>query len=229
MSISLNEFLQKKAGRYPLGIWIAVVALLLSFVGWLMQAYSLLDWESAKNLGLQNGSFSGNAVDRALAHKEHGEALVLADVGVRAREKEYVVRDVRAAREHLLPVDHPVFAVALGARLRRRDVRAGGGLRVAEAAQGLTGCEAREHLGESRVLQGAAVVREHAVELVFGVVEDRVDGLHRVGGEADGPDLALLLELEDGWDGFLPDLRERDIFDIVDQKNVEVIGAEPLE
>ncbi len=75
MSISLNEFLQKKAGRYPLGIWIAVVALLLSFVGWLMQAYSLPNWESAVILGLQNGSFSGNAVDRALASKERGEAL----------------------------------------------------------------------------------------------------------------------------------------------------------
>ncbi len=75
MSISLLRFLQKETGRYPLGVWIALVALSLTVVGWLMQAYSLLDWESAVKLGLQNGSFSGDAVDRALAIKERGEAL----------------------------------------------------------------------------------------------------------------------------------------------------------
>ena len=75
MSISFFRFLQKEAGRYPLGVWIALVALSLTVVGWLMQAYSLLDWDSAVKLGLQNGSFSGDAVDRALAIKERGEAL----------------------------------------------------------------------------------------------------------------------------------------------------------
>jgi hypothetical protein len=62
-------------GKFPLGIWIAFFALCLSLLGWLMQAYSLLNWESAVNLGLQNSSFTGDAVERSMANKEKGEAL----------------------------------------------------------------------------------------------------------------------------------------------------------
>lgn len=71
----INRILQRKSGRNSLGIWIALIALLLISLAWLMQAYSLLNWESAVNLGLQNGSFSGDALDRALANKERGEAI----------------------------------------------------------------------------------------------------------------------------------------------------------
>ena len=69
------KILNKTIGRFPLGIWVALIALLLTFLGWLMQAYSLLDWEGAVKLGLQNRSFTGDAVERALANKERGEAL----------------------------------------------------------------------------------------------------------------------------------------------------------
>jgi hypothetical protein len=50
------KFLQLKLGHYPLGIWIALVAIVLTFLAWLMQAYSLINWEGAVSLGLQNGS-----------------------------------------------------------------------------------------------------------------------------------------------------------------------------
>jgi hypothetical protein len=69
------NLLRRNIGRLPAGIWMALGALLLIGLAWLMQAYSLLNWESAVNLGLQNGSFSGDAVDKALAGKERGEAL----------------------------------------------------------------------------------------------------------------------------------------------------------
>jgi len=62
-------------GRYPVGIWLALIALGLIFLGWIMQAYSLLDWEGAVRLGLQNGSFTGDAVERTIANKERGEAI----------------------------------------------------------------------------------------------------------------------------------------------------------
>jgi hypothetical protein len=69
------NLLRRNIGRLPAGIWMALGALLLIGLAWLMQAYSLLNWESAVNLGFQNGSFSGDAVDKALAGKERGEAL----------------------------------------------------------------------------------------------------------------------------------------------------------
>lgn len=69
------KFLRKNLGPHPLGIWIALIALLLIFIAWIMQAYSLLNWENALNLGLQNGSFNGSPEEQALANKEHGEAI----------------------------------------------------------------------------------------------------------------------------------------------------------
>ena len=69
------NFLRKKISRYPLGIWIALVALILIFLAWLMQAYSLLDWEAAVDLGVQNERFTGDAAERAIADVERGIAM----------------------------------------------------------------------------------------------------------------------------------------------------------
>ena len=69
------NFLKNKINRYPLGIWIAIVALILIFLAWLMQAYSLLDWEAAVDLGLQNERFTGDATERAIADVEKGIAI----------------------------------------------------------------------------------------------------------------------------------------------------------
>ncbi len=65
----------KKNNRYPLGIWIAIVTLILIFLAWLMQAYSLLDWEAAVDLGVQNERFTGDAAERAIADVERGVAI----------------------------------------------------------------------------------------------------------------------------------------------------------
>ena len=69
------KLLTKKTGRLTLGIWIAIVALLLTMLAWIMQAYSLIDWEGALNLGLQNESFNGPPVEQAMAKVEKGIAL----------------------------------------------------------------------------------------------------------------------------------------------------------
>ena len=69
------NLLRKKIGRLPLGIWMALIALILISFAWLMQAYSLYNWESAIKLGLQNGSFSGDAAEKLRATKEKGEAI----------------------------------------------------------------------------------------------------------------------------------------------------------
>ena len=69
------KLLQKQLGRFPLGIWVALTALLLAFLAWMMQLYSLINWEGAIELGIQNESFSGDAAERALANVERGIAL----------------------------------------------------------------------------------------------------------------------------------------------------------
>ena len=69
------EILKKRINRYPLGVWIAVLALILIFVAWLMQLYSLIDWEGAIKLGVQDDSFTGNATERAMADVERGVAI----------------------------------------------------------------------------------------------------------------------------------------------------------
>lgn len=65
----------EKNNRYPLGIWVAIVALILIFLAWIMQAFSLFDWDAAVDFGVQNESFSGDAVERALADVERGVAM----------------------------------------------------------------------------------------------------------------------------------------------------------
>ena len=110
------NILKKHIGQFPLGIWIAFFALSLALLGWLMQAYSLLNWESAVNLGLQNGSFTGDAVERSIANKEKGEAVadmlwplplaVIAVIGL-ARKKFYGF--IAAMMEFSICVYFPLF------------------------------------------------------------------------------------------------------------------------
>lgn len=69
------KVLKKKINQYPLGIWIAIVALILISFAWLMQGYSLLDWDAAVALGVQNERFTGDAAERAIADVERGVAL----------------------------------------------------------------------------------------------------------------------------------------------------------
>jgi uncharacterized membrane protein len=69
------DLLKKNIYHFPLGIWIALIALFLIFIAWLMQGYSLIDWQGAIKLGVQNESFAGNAVEQALADVERGVAI----------------------------------------------------------------------------------------------------------------------------------------------------------
>ncbi len=66
--------LTDKLGKYPAGIWLALIAMGLALLAWLMQAYSLLDWEGAVKLGLQGESFNGGLVERTLANEDRGLA-----------------------------------------------------------------------------------------------------------------------------------------------------------
>ena len=54
-------------GRFPLGVWIAIVALLLQLLAWGTQLFSLLNWDRAVDLGLQNDRFTGDAAESARA------------------------------------------------------------------------------------------------------------------------------------------------------------------
>jgi len=69
------EVLKRKINRYPLGVLIAILALILICLAWLMQIYSLIDWEGAVKLGVQNESFTGEIAERALADVERGVAI----------------------------------------------------------------------------------------------------------------------------------------------------------
>jgi hypothetical protein len=66
---------QKQLGRFPLGIWLAYAALGVLCLAWVMQAYSLLDWEGALALGFQNESFSGDPAEQAWALESWGVAM----------------------------------------------------------------------------------------------------------------------------------------------------------
>lgn len=69
------NILNKSLGRFPLGVWIAIAALLALFLGWGMQAYSLLNWDVAVDLGLQNERFTGDAAERTWAQESWGVAI----------------------------------------------------------------------------------------------------------------------------------------------------------
>ncbi len=69
------KILTKSVGRFTIGIWIALLAILFTMLAWIMQSFSLIDWEGAIQLGVQNESFSGDPVEKALANVEWGIAM----------------------------------------------------------------------------------------------------------------------------------------------------------
>jgi hypothetical protein len=77
MGLSMGIF-QNRIGRFPAGVWVAVLALLCLCLAWVMQAYSLVDWNSAVELGLQNERFDGDPVEQAWALESWG--VVMADM-----------------------------------------------------------------------------------------------------------------------------------------------------
>lgn len=66
---------RKTLGRFPLGIWLAILAAVLLVFAWGMQAYSLMDWDGAVDMGLQNERFTEDAVERAWAQESWGVAV----------------------------------------------------------------------------------------------------------------------------------------------------------
>ena len=66
---------------------------------------------------------------RLHVHDEHGQAFLLGLVPVAARQQDAVVAEVGARGPHLLPVDHPLVALARGARADAAGVRARRGFR----------------------------------------------------------------------------------------------------
>ena len=69
------HILKMKIEQYPTGVWVAIVALILISLAWIMQLYSLIDWEGAVGFGLQDSSFDGDASERTLADVEKGVAI----------------------------------------------------------------------------------------------------------------------------------------------------------
>lgn len=67
--------LRKPLGHFRLGVWLALAALVLLGLAWGMQAYSLLNWDNAVDLGLQNERFTGDAAERAWAKESWGIAM----------------------------------------------------------------------------------------------------------------------------------------------------------
>jgi len=67
--------LQQKLGRHQLGIWLAIFTLGILCLAWIMQGYSLLDWEGAIELGIQNDSFNGDPAEQAWALESWGVAM----------------------------------------------------------------------------------------------------------------------------------------------------------
>lgn len=109
--------LTKKQNRmYPPGIWIALFALVLTCLAWIMQMYSLINWEGAVELGLQNDSFNGDDVERALANVERGVALadmvwavpltIIAGIGI-MKKKQYGM--IAAMMVFAISVYFPLF------------------------------------------------------------------------------------------------------------------------
>lgn len=59
----------------PSGIWLVLLALMLILLGMIMQAYSLICWDHAVDLGLQNDRFNGDPVENARALESWGVAV----------------------------------------------------------------------------------------------------------------------------------------------------------
>ena len=88
----------------------------------------------------------GPHIDAGSGHvdRERGDAGVLGDVDVAARQAEAPPRVVRATAPHLLAREAPHVAVALGARREVREVGAGAGLGEQLAPDLLTGADRGE-------------------------------------------------------------------------------------
>jgi hypothetical protein len=71
----MKKSLSTKIWNYPLGIWFALFALIIIFIAWIMQAFSLFNWEEAVKLGIQNNRFDAGEIEHANAVKERGEAI----------------------------------------------------------------------------------------------------------------------------------------------------------
>ncbi len=92
----IMNLMRKEIRKNPLGVWIAMIAIgSLLFIGMGGQAYSLLDWDSAVDLGLQNDRLDGDLEESTWAKASEGEAradmiwflpfLIIALVGVLRR------------------------------------------------------------------------------------------------------------------------------------------------
>jgi len=71
------EFLTKRIGRFPLGIWIVLVFLLITGLIFTLfaQTLSFFDWDTALSLGLQEDSRnSTDIVERTIGAMSWGEA-----------------------------------------------------------------------------------------------------------------------------------------------------------
>ena len=79
---------KKEIRGYRLGVWIALAALILISLAWVMQIYSLLDWEGAIRVGFQGYSFTGDKTQRAMADVEFEDAGEQIDIdALLARER----------------------------------------------------------------------------------------------------------------------------------------------
>ena len=96
--------------------WIVMAALLLTLAAWIMQMYSLINWEGALELGLQNDSFNGDEPERTLARMEKGVALadmfwplpitIIAIIGI-LRKKQWGI--IAAYMDFAICVYFPLF------------------------------------------------------------------------------------------------------------------------
>ena len=86
----------------------------------------------------------GEAGGVDVGHEHEGDAAVLGRVRIRPHEGEERVRVVGVRGPDLLPVDHPLVAVAHRPRLERREVGAGARLRVALCPYDLAREDARQ-------------------------------------------------------------------------------------
>ena len=125
-------------------------------------------------LGLAGDLAQRSDLDARGVHVEGevGQALVLGDVGVGAGHEHAAIGEVRVGVPHLLAVDDPLVAVALGPTGESGQVRAGAGL-AEELAPG--------------VLAGEHAPQQAAAQCVVPVGDDRGPG-HREPEEVLGPE-----------------------------------------
>lgn len=64
-----------RKSKYSLSIIVGLIALILISVAWIMQGYSLINWDNAVEIGLQEHHFSDNTIESHLADVERGIAM----------------------------------------------------------------------------------------------------------------------------------------------------------